>query len=321
METLPDVLTEEQRVEAQKKLDEIVKVTRGEVFAFVKTNPRDSAALMAIEWLSQFPDEPDQTKAMDAWLLEYHVGSPRLRGYLELLSQGDLTAGQRKFLESVAEKNPFPQIGGEALLTLAQALRTDADDARVTEADRKARHAEVRKLLEQLQQKFGKVESLEGSFADAAKEETYILDNLSVGCQAPPSVSEDLATGRTVRLADYRGQVVVVDFWATWCPLCVEMIPHERELVERLKDKKFSLISVDLDDEPGIARQFIAQNPMPWVHWFDGPEGKVAASWRIRPLPAIFVLDAKGVIRFKNLKGEGLDKAVDALLKELEAAK
>ena len=66
-----------------------------------------------------------------------------------------------------------------------------------------------------------------------------------VGMPAPEIDGEDF-DGMRVKLSDYRGKVVVVVFWASWCPPCCAMIPHERELVERNRDKPFAMLSVNM---------------------------------------------------------------------------
>ena len=92
-----------------------------------------------------------------------------------------------------------------------------------------------------------------------------LVTNLSVGATMRELVSEDLE-GKTVRLGDLKGKVVVLDLWATWCGPCVAMIPHEREMVKRHKDKPFALVSISVDTEKRTLTDFLAKEPMPWNH-------------------------------------------------------
>jgi len=130
-------------------------------------------------------------------------------------------------------------------------------------------------------------------------------------------ISKDI-DGKTVKLSELKGKVVVLDIWATWCPPCRAMIPHERELVKRLKDKPFALISISGDEKKETLKNFLAENPMPWTHWWNGQTGGILEAWDVQSFPTIYVLDAKGVIRYKDVRGEKMDEAVDALLKETQ---
>src|SRR5688572_12569567 len=74
-----------------------------------------------------------------------------------------------------------------------------------------------------------------------------------VGKPAPELSAVDF-DGKPVKLSDYRGKVVVVVFWASWCGPCLKMIPHEKELATRFHDRPFAMIGVNNDSEPERAR-------------------------------------------------------------------
>jgi AhpC/TSA family len=99
------------------------------------------------------------------------------------------------------------------------------------------------------------------------------------------------------------------------------MVPHEQLLVKRLEGKPFALIGVDADEMLETLKKTQEESKMTWRSFFDGMSGPIAKAWRIEALPAIYVLDAKGVIRYKDVRGEDMDKAVDKLLKEMEEKK
>ncbi len=164
----------------------------------------------------------------------------------------------------------------------------------------------------------GLVASFTGA-ADKSEDKTK-KDDLSVGSMMPDLVSKDLE-GKTVKLSDLKGKVVVIDVWATWCPPCRAMIPHSRELVGKLKNKPFVLVSVSIDAEKKTLTDFMKKNEMPWTHWFDGRGGNVTKTLKVRAIPTIYVMDQKGVIRYKNVREKAMDQAVETLLKELEDSK
>jgi len=102
------------------------------------------------------------------------------------------------------------------------------------------------------------------------------------------------------------------------------MYPHERSLVEKLKDKPFALIGVNSDTDKEKLKKRMTEEKITWRSFWNGPdgtEGPIAKAWNVHGWPTIYVLDAKGTIRFKNLRGPQLEKAVEELLKEMEGKK
>jgi peroxiredoxin len=97
------------------------------------------------------------------------------------------------------------------------------------------------------------------------------------------------------------------------------MIPHEKELVERLKDKPFALIGINSDPADKIKKMY-EENGITWRSAVQGStSGPIPTQWNVQSWPTIYVLDAKGVIRYKGVRFKAMDDAVDTLLKELEA--
>ena len=97
------------------------------------------------------------------------------------------------------------------------------------------------------------------------------------------------------------------------------MLPHEKELVERLKNKPFALIGINTDPVDTF-KNLAGPNGISWRNVLAGKTGgPVVQAYSVRKYPTIYVLDAKGVIRFIDVRGELLDQAVDLLLRELEA--
>jgi peroxiredoxin len=100
------------------------------------------------------------------------------------------------------------------------------------------------------------------------------------------------------------------------------MYPHERSLVKRLEGKPFALLGVNSDPKDRL-RQAMKKENITWRSWWDGgnTSGPIAKAWNVSGWPTIYVLDSKGVIRYKGVRGKQMDEAVDKLLKELEDAK
>ncbi len=141
-----------------------------------------------------------------------------------------------------------------------------------------------------------------------------------VGKPAPEVISKDL-DDKEVKLSSFKGKVVVLDIWATWCGPCKAMIPRERELVKKLKDKPFVLVSISADAKKETLTDFIKKTPMPWTHLWNGAKGGILQDWNVKYFPSTYILDDKGVIRYKDLRDKKMEDAVQKLLKELEEAK
>ena len=98
------------------------------------------------------------------------------------------------------------------------------------------------------------------------------------------------------------------------------MYPHERSLVKRLAGKPFALLGVNSDKDREVLKDVMTEKEITWRSWWDGgtTRGPIATRWNIETWPAIYVIDHQGVIRYKNLKGPQLLKAVEQLLSEIE---
>jgi hypothetical protein len=99
------------------------------------------------------------------------------------------------------------------------------------------------------------------------------------------------------------------------------MIPHERSLVEKLKDQPFVLIGMNSDPKETLRSAMVSEK-ITWRSFWDGgsTSGPIATRWNIHGWPTIYVLDAKGVIRAKNLRDDALEKKVEELLAEMKPA-
>jgi hypothetical protein len=97
------------------------------------------------------------------------------------------------------------------------------------------------------------------------------------------------------------------------------MYPHERSLVKRLESKPFALVGINSDADPLRLKTRMKEENITWPSWRDGnsTDGPIATAWNVHGWPTIYVLDAKGVIRYKNVRGEEMDRAVNTLLREM----
>jgi thiol-disulfide isomerase/thioredoxin len=157
------------------------------------------------------------------------------------------------------------------------------------------------------------------TFGQMARQELFELNHLNVGDVAPDIVGQDL-DGATFRLSDYRGKVVMLDFWGQWCPPCRRMYPYERELVRQLTGLPFALIGVNSDRELETARASVRDEKLPWRNFWSGPQGTsgpIARQWNISEWPTVYLIDGDGVIRYKQVLGNDIERGIETLLAEL----
>ena len=125
----------------------------------------------------------------------------------------------------------------------------------------------------------------------------------------------DLA-GKTVRLSDFKGRVVLVDFWATWCVPCLEELPDLKELYGKYKDRGFSIVGLSMDDEgKEVVAPFVKEYQVPYPILLAGLEP--VEGFPVRGLPTAYLLDRRGFIvkKYFGFKfREQLEKDIAAIL-------
>jgi len=117
--------------------------------------------------------------------------------------------------------------------------------------------------------------------------------------QAPTFVLPGI-NNTQVNLEDYRGKVVLVDFWASWCTPCIRSFPWMEEMVEKYGEKGFVVIAINMDQESILATKFLQRYPNKLTIAFD-PQGVVAEQYEIMGLPNSFILNKKGEIVYKHI--------------------
>jgi len=325
---LAEAKTDEEKKEAQKKMAVRMDDNPGAKFAprFIELaakNPKDPMASEAIVMAMRTGGGPFAKSDTWAKCIEFCrtnlVTNPDVKRVVRMLSQTTDEASE-KLLKEVLAKNPERKVQALALKAMAESRNSSSQMAQ-----RMKDNEAFRKRFEEQMGK-DRVEKMIANI-DAAKKESEelmaqfkekysdVFPDLSIGKPAPEVVIQDI-DGKEAKLSATKGKVVVVDIWATWCGPCRQMIPHEREMVERLKDKPFALISVSADDEKKTLTDFLEKEKMPWTHWWNGAEGGILEDWDVQYFPTIYVIDAKGIIRHKDLRGEKLEEAVNELLKE-----
>ncbi|MGB2809317.1 MAG: redoxin domain-containing protein [Sedimentisphaerales bacterium] len=123
--------------------------------------------------------------------------------------------------------------------------------------------------------------------------------------------------GEEIDIAQYKGKVVLVDFWAIWCGPCIGELPNVKNTYSNYHDDGFEIIGINLDRDRTRLEEFIEKRNMPWPQYFDGKgwKNEIAVHFDIHSIPSTFLLDREGIVRYANLRGSALKHAVEDLLR------
>ncbi|TWT37412.1 Thiol-disulfide oxidoreductase ResA [Posidoniimonas corsicana] len=171
--------------------------------------------------------------------------------------------------------------------------------------------------------------TLEGATDKQIQELAPKVEGLSRRLRLPGNPMELSGTtlgGGKLDWEGYRGKVVLVDFWATWCGPCIAELPNVRRCYEKYQAIGFEVVGVSLDESPEAVAQFLEQNKVPWATLCgDAAENSgwnhpMAVRYGIRRLPQAILVDADGRVVHMNAKGEQLESLLEGLLADPVAA-
>jgi len=144
-----------------------------------------------------------------------------------------------------------------------------------------------------------------------------ILEKLRIGMPAIDFETRGF-DGKRIALRDFRGKVVLLDFWATWCAPCRREIPNVLGIYRDFHGKGFEIIGISLDQDKSKLKEYLKANGITWPQVFDGKgwDNSIGRMYGIMSIPTTYLLDREGRIRYKNVRGESLRKAVAELIGE-----
>jgi len=317
-------------IKTNEDLDKFRKKYLPKLLAHAKAHPSHETACEALVMLvrmAPLKNEGPRKEALEI-LGKDHVKGAHVKGRLGDLTGNPVDEDALEVVRAVLKDHPDKETRATACKALLKAdtlalkvIGKLRKEATFRENIEKRMGKEVVKKFIDGQEKFEKEEKklrerMTGEFAG-------VVPYVAVGAKAPPLQAEDL-NGKKVKLSEHEGKVVVVDFWATWCPPCKEMIPMTRKLVKKLDGKPFVFISVSADDEAKMVSDFHKKTPMPWTNWWVGPTSKQLKAWEVEAFPTVFLIDHKGVIRYTQVgldEDDKLAEEAEKLVKEAEKDK
>ena len=284
----------------------------------MKTSDQGSfdSLVFAMSMVSRGNNKEIMKEAVDM-IVKDHSKNPKMISVLGFISS---TPDGASILEKIATKTDDRNLAGLAWYAITETLQQQSGEVGIKQAEELNKRTEM--IYEKLAKDYADVPMANGrgTIGSTIKAALFELQNLSIGKVAPEVLCLNIDGDIEDKLSNYKGKVVVLDIWATWCGPCKAMIPHEREMNEKLKGKPFAFISISGDDSKETLTSFLEKEKMPWVHWFADRKG-ILKDWNIRFYPTMYILDHKGVIRAKGLRGEELEKKVNELVVEAEKAK
>jgi len=140
------------------------------------------------------------------------------------------------------------------------------------------------------------------------------VDEFGVGKPAP-NFQLETPEGELVELAKFKGKVVVLDFFATWCEPCVAEVKHLKEIYKEFKDS-IVIISIDIREDPKRVLDFMKSHGIEWIVVID-KDGKVASKYKVTAIPTIVVIDKEGKVALFRIGLMGSKQLREAIKKAL----
>jgi peroxiredoxin len=314
--------------------------------AIARTHPDGAAAADCLVWVVIHPIDPASEEAALrgkalAALAKDHADDDKVGSLCTRLVQS-IDEATETFLRAVRDKAKKKPVKARACASLAVNLRhrarlipvlaksaegREAYEAAfgkttitaLLEQDAKKLRAESEKLFEEVAEKYGDLpHPTHGKLGAFAKRNLLAMRApVGPGRVAPPITGEDL-NGKKLTLAEFKGNVVLLDFWGDGFAPCRAAYAYERGLVKRLTNKPFVLLGVNGDVDRAALKKTVAKEKLTWRSFHDGGTGgPIATRWDVEVWPTLFLIDHKGVVRHVFVgwpEAKKLDALIDGLV-------
>lgn len=300
--------------------------TLPKVQAYAESNAGNPEAVPALVWMLKNARNaagiPTGGKTAVAWAVERlrrdHVADPAIKDALPSMRYLSFQLGSEPLMRiynAVADKNPDKATRALAWFNIAQTYFVSGNSAGPAHGGTETPRQKAKGILKMLV----------SDYADtpAAAEAAALLkatQGIGIGMEALDVAGPDV-NGKTIQLSEYRGKVVCMVFWGSWCGPCMAMLPHEKEIVRKNAGKPFVMLGINSDQTVASLKKTMADKGVDWPVIWGGPASNhpIARAWEVTGWPTVVVLDHEGIVRYKNVRGQELERAIEDLIAKVPA--
>lgn len=270
----------------------------------MQEHPDNASKMKAMSWLVMRATNLPQGQLALQELRDKHAADKGLLEVIDYLSHAQPIVAE-PVLRIIRDKNPNIEEKAAATHGLAMCLFAQSE-GNPADPKAKAALAEAMGLFTEMVSTYKDVVCNGFKLADQAGAMIFEIENLQEGKPVPEVEGKD-STGASFKLSEYRGQVVVLVFWGSWCHACHATLDGIKAAVQA-QAGKVTLLGVNTDPLETYKQLATTQN-ITWRNWCDEfNRGPISAMWNIRHWPTIYVIDAKGVIRGKDVPAGRLNQ-------------
>lgn len=303
-----------------------------------------TASIDALNWVIKRFESGSYADRALVLLAKHHAAAVNLDEiFIYIGNNPSLQVGT--FYRRVITANKNPTVLGKAHFRLGIYLMRQLEISREVQAKPEARekydlfygknltahllamnHAQNRKEALQhfviIKQKYASIKTYQGQLGPLANIEEFKLAHLSVGGVVPEITGQDVF-GKQLQLSDFRGKIVLLDFWGDWCVACRTLYAFNRSLHQKMEGRPFSLVGVNSDTNRDLTRRIMKIQQIQWSNFWNGGSrfGEISTQWGVKTWPVLYVIDGDGIIRLKSVGGHNraeILKLIEELTIELE---